>query len=1646
MIPLYKIRYTYLKKKPCSLILGYLFIPIVLLVIFLPASIIMAIITRGEKYRYRSQSLLNNLYKNFQIQENNSSYKDFLSNSLNKTAIIVNNIKNGEKLAKFIKQETNLQLNYFLENKLNSKNYDNFIIYKENEGKNNIDLKIKERTLNSFNIKKVKDFLNNLIYFKEKHENLFHFQSLIGKYLENENKAGNSTIESNSDLKIFNSLSKSDHEDDILDIVIGFIISFEMTLLSYNLTERMIEEKEKHLNDFLERQGISKKKYALSWLVTYCMLSILPFISFMCFCGAFIIFNYPLVLLNLVLFMLCIFSVINFFNEIISTLKKGSTIIKLFNFASTIIGCAISMPKTERSIKLIFGIIPHVNIYYTITTMLKIGEYYEDFKFEYLTEGTKNIAYIESFLFFILQLIFYNGIAWFIHSYKRSGLNFCLYLKSFCSEVSRNVENEFHEPLVNDNANNILNYEVHHQNLSLIEQQKKNENKYLKINKVTKRFDQLKAVDNFNGELFSNEIFCLLGHNGAGKTTLVNIISGLMDPEEGDVLLDGVSLLTHKDLIYQNIGLCQQENILFDYLTVQEHLQYIYDIKGIQRNFNEIQELILKLDLSEVQFRQCENLSGGQKRKVCIALALLSGGKIIILDEPTSGMDVIAKKKLWEFLKNYQKEKIILITTHSLEEAEYLGTRIGIMTDGHFVCSGTSTYLKSMYPCGININLVINSKTFSEDIKNIIYQKVKEYDPMAEIKIASKGVFSLNIQQDNDHIAEIFDYIDEIKSQYGIEDYIVSSASLEDVFLKINNKSNIKEMKYLSKTVENQNVMENRTKPEGFWPQLLSQLYRNLLPIWRNKILFILEYIGGLSSSYIFTFFIRGFFSQEKGKIEEDETVLIIYGISIILGFIIFLGGIVYEKIKERKTKIKYLLYLSGCNMWSYWCAFFIIDFIKSLIFSVLLLLPIYLISDLGLYFFFSMPMMILSSLVFMYFLSSFWRDEDSGTKILLISLVVTFLVVLFLYSFIIAPAMEKSEVLYDIFINFVPKRYFFSIFDLSPITSLALTLYRIIQSNEKHSMEYDVPIFNEYYHPMDYVYTGMLTQFINFLAFFSLMVLNETGYLAKCSMCMHSSNSNFVFSEESIAEEFYAHNNLRNPLLNALNNNDVMSVNNINHNNNPNINNNNQNNINIQNNIINPNNNNPNSINEIDISNRNSINNSRNPSENIIEIDTRSNQNNINNINNINNNINNNTINNNQNNLNNQINQINRIYQVYQNNQIQNNANLNRQNNNLLEEDLNPFVRYEKEKINSQPGLTTKIEGLYKTFFNCCTKNVRVVNNLYLGLEPNEKFGLLGFNGSGKTTTFRSITNEILYEKGRITLFGYDGKTQFDQVRPIVGYCPQENPLFDYMKVREIISFYLDLKKSTETVESICATFDLSKYIDTYCVHLSGGNKRKLTFAIALMNKPSLLLLDEPSTGVDPESRRIMWKNINALSNTGHKYNMILTTHSIEEAEILCDRVSWLKRGNFVCIGNPEQLKLKYSNGYKLHIKFVDTVINRNDVSTLTRKMVQDAYIEIVNLVKDFNLYSNYIISNPIIILYIRILIEVAKEIAPNTSSLRLIQIEKDFSFLLEVGVIKEKQKYLFTQIFNLKKKNPKIAEISINLESLGNILTLFG
>ena len=246
------------------------------------------------------------------------------------------------------------------------------------------------------------------------------------------------------------------------------------------------------------------------------------------------------------------------------------------------------------------------------------------------------------------------------------------------------------------------------------------------------------------------------------------------------------------------------------------------------------------------------------------------------------------------------------------------------------------------------------------------------------------------------------------------------------------------------------------------------------------------------------------------------------------------------------------------------------------------------------------------------------------------------------------------------------------------------------------------------------------------------------------------------------------------------------------------------------------------------------------------------------------------------------------------------------------------------------------------------------------------------------------------------------------------------------------MVSFYLDLKKINESTENICEKFGLSNFLDTYCINLSGGNKRKLSFAIALMCKPKLLLLDEPSSGVDPESRRIMWKNILELNRAGNKFNMILTTHSMEEAEVLCDTVSWLKSGNFLSIGNPEKLKIALSAGYKLNIKFAQ--LNQNCDDNLYNKAFSNLSSNVENFkISDIENIKPYLIE----------LEKVIESIKDKCSEIRLEKLNKDFSFEFKIKIKKEKQSDLFVQVLDMKNNNNLLSEISISMESLENILT---
>ena len=213
----------------------------------------------------------------------------------------------------------------------------------------------------------------------------------------------------------------------------------------------------------------------------------------------------------------------------------------------------------------------------------------------------------------------------------------------------------------------------------------------IKTETLTKRYGILTAVDSLDLTVENGEFFALLGVNGAGKTTTIRMLSGLTRPTSGDAFLAGHSIVSYRAAVHRVIGVSPQETAIAPNLTVRENILLmcgVYEI-GRDRAVRVSDELSERLGLDEVMNRKAGRLSGGWQRRLSIAMALVSEPKILFLDEPTLGLDVIARSELWDVLRALKGRITVILTTHYMEEAEVLSDRVGIMRDGHLLTVGT---------------------------------------------------------------------------------------------------------------------------------------------------------------------------------------------------------------------------------------------------------------------------------------------------------------------------------------------------------------------------------------------------------------------------------------------------------------------------------------------------------------------------------------------------------------------------------------------------------------------------------------------------------------------------------------------------------------------------------------------------------------------------------------------------------------------------------------------------------------------------------------------------------------------------------------------------------------------------------------------
>ncbi len=206
----------------------------------------------------------------------------------------------------------------------------------------------------------------------------------------------------------------------------------------------------------------------------------------------------------------------------------------------------------------------------------------------------------------------------------------------------------------------------------------------IKISNLTKRYEDVRAVDGVSFQIEDNQIFALLGVNGAGKTTTIKMMTGLLSPDSGEIFYGDISLQSDLAKIKGFINVSPQETAVAENLTVRENLAFIAGIYGFdkQKAVQKTEEILAKFQLDKVKNKRAKTLSGGTQRRLSIAMALVSEPKVLFLDEPTLGLDVLARAELWKLIRALKSQMTILLTTHYMEEAEQLADVVAIMKEG----------------------------------------------------------------------------------------------------------------------------------------------------------------------------------------------------------------------------------------------------------------------------------------------------------------------------------------------------------------------------------------------------------------------------------------------------------------------------------------------------------------------------------------------------------------------------------------------------------------------------------------------------------------------------------------------------------------------------------------------------------------------------------------------------------------------------------------------------------------------------------------------------------------------------------------------------------------------------------------------------
>lgn len=1065
------------------------------------------------------------------------------------------------------------------------------------------------------------------------------------------------------------------------------------------------------------------------------------------------------------------------------------------------------------------------------------------------------------------------------------------------------------------------------------------------IHNLTKIYGKRKkAVDNLSLRMYENEITVLLGHNGAGKTTTISMLTGMIPPTSGAAKISGYDIVTDTESARKSLGLCPQHNVLFPDLTVAEHIIFYSRLKGVPKDKikSEVNHFMKLLELEEKRHVLSSRLSGGQQRRLSVGAAMCGSSRVVLLDEPTSGLDPAARRALWDLLQKEKRGRTIVLTTHFMDEADVLGDRIAIMAGGRLQCVGSPYFLKKHYGIGYKLTIVKNPDC---NVSNCTaFLKSYIVDLKENTDIASELTYILP----NDNVPKfpaMLKDLEEKKESLGISSYGLTITSLEEVFMKAGAEDFVESKSKLSTVLFHKNgsngiieippecgEMESISKVRGFrllGNHIKAMFLKLIYTTTRNKLQNTIQFLSPIINISLSVLIARSWkfisdlpplnLSLESGfhKTEtlmaytklanEDFTYksmqayrnffmesnypnmnLIDIGNSSIPDFYAQLSRenlarVRYENLVGASFTSKDIIaWFSnfGYHDSAITLAMVHNSFLRAaspnrtlniinhpLPYSIENLVRVMASgSSMGFQFAFNIGfcMAFVTSFIVLFVI----KERVSGAKLLQ-------------HVSGVRPAiMWSCALIWDwlwLFLIHLCTVITLACFQENSFSTPAelgrVLLVLVIFSLATIPFHY---LASFYFEAAASGFSKMC--FINIFIGCMPFLVTEVLRLPEVGSPYYARIFDWIFSPLPIyclSRSFrdMSVTSFRIAACDALCNQYVTIPN-------------------CTRDII---------CHTLNVSvccvEDNPFLDWNEPGISryllimvIVGIVCFSVL------------------------LIKEYELINKIFYA------------SRSLPPAMEpRDEDSDVIAERKLIHNVTRPQMAHYSLLCKDLTKYYKNFLAVNRLSFAVRKSECFGLLGINGAGKTTTFKMLTGDTRISSGDAYVHGHSIKTNLQDTYRNIGYCPQFDGLLENLTGRETLRIYCLLRGipsnvGRESAEALTRELGFTKHFDKKVQQYSGGTKRKLSTALALLGDAPLVFLDEPTTGMDPASKRLVWSSISRAVNEGR--SVVLTSHSMEECEALCSRLTIMVAGRLHCLGPLQHLKNKFSQGYTLIIK----------------------------------------------------------------------------------------------------------------------------